>query len=65
MAECLKFNQDQKLYSSCYLVLKGLGLGRDGAINHLLQKGNLKIHSVFNLTNLPHNGCRPRALRRI
>jgi len=44
--------------------VKGPGSGRDAAIT-ALQSSGLRIHSIEDITPLPHNGCRPRKRRRV
>lgn len=44
--------------------VKGPGSGREAAITALQQAG-LRIHSIEDVTPLPHNGCRPRKKRRV
>lgn len=44
--------------------VKGPGGGRDSAIT-ALQSSGLRIHSIEDVTPLPHNGCRPRKRRRV
>lgn len=44
--------------------VKGPGSGRDAAIS-ALQGSGLRIHSIEDVTPLPHNGCRPAKRRRV
>lgn len=44
--------------------VKGPGTGRDSAIT-ALQSSGLRIHSIEDVTPLPHNGCRPKKKRRV
>lgn len=44
--------------------VKGPGSGRDAAIT-ALQGSGLRIHSIEDVTPLPHNGCRPKKKRRV
>ena len=44
--------------------VKGPGSGRDSAIS-ALQSAGLIVHSIEDVTPLPHNGCRPPKRRRI
>lgn len=44
--------------------VKGPGGGRDSAIT-ALQSSGLRIHSIEDVTPLPHNGCRARKRRRV
>ena len=43
--------------------VKGPGSGRDAAVT-ALQSSGLRIHSIEDVTPLPHNGCRPAKRRR-
>ncbi len=42
----------------------GPGSGRDAAIT-ALQGSGMRIHSIEDVTPLPHNGCRPKKKRRV
>jgi small subunit ribosomal protein S11 len=44
--------------------VKGPGSGREAAIT-ALQSAGLRIHSIADVTPLPHNGCRPAKKRRV
>ncbi len=44
--------------------VKGPGSGRDAAIT-TLQSTGMRIHSIEDVTPLPHNGCRPAKKRRV
>jgi len=44
--------------------VKGPGSGRDSAVT-ALQGAGMRIHSIEDVTPLPHNGCRPRKRRRV
>lgn len=44
--------------------VKGPGSGRDAAIT-ALQTSGFRIHSIEDVTPIPHNGCRPRKRRRV
>ena len=44
--------------------VKGPGSGRESAIT-ALQGAGLTIHSIEDVTPLPHNGCRPPKRRRV
>ena len=44
--------------------VKGPGSGRDAAVQ-ALQSAGLRIHSIEDVTPLPHNGCRPSKRRRV
>ncbi|XP_054858158.1 28S ribosomal protein S11, mitochondrial isoform X2 [Eublepharis macularius] len=46
------------------VVVKGLGPGRQAAINGLTM-GGLEVISITDNTPIPHNGCRPRKVRRL
>jgi hypothetical protein len=40
------------------IVVKGPGPGRESAIR-AVQSTGLKVHSISDITPVPHNGCRP------
>ncbi|MGB0716680.1 MAG: 30S ribosomal protein S11 [Phycisphaerae bacterium] len=44
--------------------VRGPGSGRDSAITALVSAG-LRVHSIEDVTPLPHNGCRPSKRRRV
>lgn len=44
--------------------VKGPGAGRESAIT-ALQGAGMRIHSIEDVTPIPHNGCRPRKKRRV
>ncbi len=44
--------------------VKGPGSGRESAIT-ALQGAGLRVHSIEDVTPLPHNGCRPAKKRRV
>ncbi|MFN3551178.1 MAG: 30S ribosomal protein S11 [Endomicrobiia bacterium] len=49
-------------YVSVYI--KGPGPGREVAIKSI-QNAGLNITAIYDITPIPHNGCRPRKLRRV
>lgn len=46
------------------IFVKGIGSGRESAIRSLAAKG-LEIISLTDITPIPHNGCRPKKVRRV
>ncbi|MFH1462227.1 MAG: 30S ribosomal protein S11 [bacterium] len=46
------------------IFVKGIGSGRESAIRSLAARG-LDIISIKDITPVPHNGCRPRKVRRV
>lgn len=44
--------------------VKGPGTGRDAAVT-ALQGAGLRVHSIEDVTPIPHNGCRPPKRRRV
>ena len=46
------------------IVVKGVGGGRDSAIRSLINQGFM-VSSVKDVTPIPHNGPRPRKIRRV
>ncbi|XP_042326946.1 28S ribosomal protein S11, mitochondrial [Sceloporus undulatus] len=53
-----------KSVSHVRVVVKGLGPGRMAAIKGLTM-GGLEVISITDNTPIPHNGCRPRKVRRL
>lgn len=49
--------------SSCDVILKGAGPGRESAARGVARAGGMKINMICDRTPLPHNGCRPRKRR--
>lgn len=46
------------------ILVKGIGSGRESAIRSLVARG-LDIVSIKDVTPIPHNGCRPKKVRRV
>lgn len=46
------------------IFVKGIGSGREAAIRALATHG-LNILAIKDVTPIPHNGCRPRKVRRV
>lgn len=44
--------------------VKGIGGGRESAVRALNTYG-LEVNSIKDLTPIPHNGCRPKKIRRV
>ena len=44
--------------------IKGIGAGRESAVRTLVAQG-LNISSIKDVTPVPHNGCRPKKVRRV
>ncbi|MBT3690209.1 30S ribosomal protein S11 [bacterium] len=44
--------------------VKGIGSGREGAIRALHANG-LQVITIKDVTPIPHNGCRPKKVRRV
>jgi len=44
--------------------IKGVGMGREGAIRAIAANG-INITSIKDTTPIPHNGCRPKKIRRV
>lgn len=53
-----------KNYSLAQIRIKGFGSGRENAIQGLISTG-LKVVEILDITQIPHNGCRPQKRRRI
>ncbi len=50
--------------SEVEVFVKGIGGGREAAIRALSSQG-INILSIKDITPIPHNGCRPRKVRRV
>ena len=50
--------------SSVEVLVKGPGPGRESAVRSL-QSAGLRIHTIKDVTPIPHNGCRPPKRRRV
>jgi len=46
------------------IFVKGIGAGRESAVRTLVAQG-LNISSIKDVTPIPHNGCRPKKVRRV
>jgi len=46
------------------VLIKGIGAGRESAVRSLVTQG-LNVISIKDVTPIPHNGCRPRKVRRV
>lgn len=44
--------------------IKGIGAGRESAVRTLVTQG-LNVSSIKDVTPIPHNGCRPKKIRRV
>ena len=44
--------------------IKGIGVGREQAIRGLISWG-IDLRSIFDITPVPHNGCRKKKVRRM
>ena len=44
--------------------IKGIGAGRESAVRSLVTQG-LNVVSIKDVTPIPHNGCRPKKVRRV
>ena len=44
--------------------IKGIGVGREQAIRGLIGAG-IDLRSIFDVTPIPHNGCRKKKVRRM
>lgn len=45
------------------VLVKGIGAGRESVVRTLVTQG-LNIVSIKDITPIPHNGCRPKKIRR-
>jgi len=46
------------------VLVRGIGAGRESAVRTLITQG-LNVISIKDITPLPHNGCRPKKVRRV
>jgi small subunit ribosomal protein S11 len=46
------------------VLIKGIGAGRESAVRTLVAQG-LNVSSIRDVTPIPHNGCRPKKVRRV
>jgi small subunit ribosomal protein S11 len=46
------------------VLIRGIGAGRESAVRSLVAQG-LNIVSIKDVTPIPHNGCRPKKVRRV
>jgi small subunit ribosomal protein S11 len=46
------------------VLVKGIGAGRESAVRTLITQG-LNVVSIKDITPIPHNGCRPKKIRRV
>jgi small subunit ribosomal protein S11 len=44
--------------------IKGIGVGREQAIRGLIS-GGIELRAIFDITPVPHNGCRKKKQRRM
>ncbi|OGZ62463.1 MAG: 30S ribosomal protein S11 [Candidatus Staskawiczbacteria bacterium RIFCSPHIGHO2_02_FULL_34_10] len=44
--------------------IKGIGAGRESSVRTLVNQG-LNVISIKDVTPIPHNGCRPKKVRRV
>ncbi len=44
--------------------VKGIGVGREQAIRGLLS-GGVELRAIYDVTPVPHNGCRKKKVRRM
>jgi len=64
VAETISFAAKRLGIEKVAVLVKGIGSGRDSAIRSLAARG-LEIVSITDITPVPHNGCRPRKVRRV
>jgi small subunit ribosomal protein S11 len=46
------------------VLIKGVGAGRESAVRTLVSQG-MNISSIRDITPIPHNGCKPKKIRRV
>lgn len=59
-------NKAKTLHSmaSADVYLKGIGVGREQAVRGIIAAG-LEIKGIFDITPVPHNGCRKKKVRKL
>ena len=46
------------------VLIRGIGAGRESAVRSLVTQG-INVISIKDVTPIPHNGCRPKKVRRV
>ncbi len=46
------------------VLIRGIGAGRESAVRTLVTQG-MNVVSIKDVTPIPHNGCRPKKVRRV
>lgn len=46
------------------ILVKGIGAGRESAVRTIVAQG-INVISIKDVTPVPHNGCRPKKIRRV
>jgi len=46
------------------VLIRGIGAGREAAVRSLVAQG-LNVVSIKDVTPIPHNGCKPKKVRRV
>ncbi|MDP2741702.1 MAG: 30S ribosomal protein S11 [bacterium] len=46
------------------VLIRGVGAGRESAVRTLVNQG-INVVSIRDVTPIPHNGCRPKKVRRV
>ena len=64
VAEALAAACEKLRIKEVSVFIKGVGTGRDAALKTMANRG-LEIHSIRDVTPVPHNGCRPKKPRRV
>lgn len=54
----------EKGFYTTQVRIKGFGGGRESAVQGLISSG-INIIEILDITRAPHNGCRPKKIRRI
>ena len=64
VAETLSTHAKNKGIERVEIFIKGIGSGRESALRSFATKG-MEILSIRDVTPVPHNGPRPRKVRRV
>lgn len=64
VAESLSDRAKKIGINKVWVIIKGIGSGRESALRSLAARG-IEILSIKDATPVPHNGCRPPKVRRV
>ena len=64
VAQVIESIADKLKLRKVHIFLKGIGSGRDAALRSFVNYG-FDVLSIRDVTPIPHNGCRPKKVRRV